>query len=106
MVDFEKVAEEVSDGCKPTIEDYYRSDNVNHPSHYELEGLGVEVIDVIRSILGPERFCGYCKGNVIKYILRADKKNHLEDLEKARVYLNWLIETYKTGENEDEDKTR
>ena len=112
MVGFEKVSEKIDEGCKPTIEDYYgfdknyRSDNVNHPSHYELEGLGVEVIDVIRSILGSERFCGYCKGNVIKYILRADKKNHLEDLEKARVYLNWLIETCKTGENEDEDKTR
>lgn len=72
---------------------------VNHPSHYDLEGLGVEVIDVIRSILGAERFKGYCKGNVIKYILRADKKNGLEDLEKARVYLNWLIETIESEDD-------
>lgn len=69
---------------------------VNHPKHYEIEGLGVEVIDVIRSVLGEISFCSYCKGNVIKYILRADKKNGLEDLQKARVYLSWLIATLES----------
>lgn len=77
---------------------------VNHPTHYELEGLGVEVIDVIRSVLGEISFCSYCKGNVIKYILRADKKNGLEDLQKARVYLSWLIATIESEEHEEEDQ--
>ena len=69
------------------------SDNVNSPSHYQMAGLNIEVIDVIRSVLGDEKFEGYCRGNVIKYILRADKKNEIEDLKKARVYLNWEIES-------------
>lgn len=69
------------------------SDNVNSPSHYQMAGLNIEVIDVIRSVLGDEKFEGYCRGNVIKYILRADKKNEIEDLKKVRVYLNWEIES-------------
>lgn len=35
---------------------------------------------------------GFYTGNVIKYICRWKKKNDLEDLKKARVYLNWLID--------------
>lgn len=78
---------------------------VHHPSHYELEGLGVEVIDVIRSVLGEVSFCSYCKGNIIKYILRADKKNGLEDYKKARCYLNWLIVAMEADDDsEDEDE--
>lgn len=69
------------------------SDNVNSPKHYQLEGLNIEVIDVIKSVLGNDKFEGYCRGNVIKYIMRADEKNGLEDLKKARVYLNWEIES-------------
>ena len=69
------------------------ADNVNSPNHYQMEGLNIEVIDVIRSVLGPERFEGYCRGNVIKYVCRADKKNEIEDLKKARVYLSWEIES-------------
>ena len=69
------------------------SDNVNSPKHYQLEGLNIEVIDIIKSVLGSDKFEGYCRGNVIKYIMRADEKNGLEDLKKARVYLNWEIES-------------
>ena len=69
------------------------ADNVNSPNHYQMEGLNIEVIDVIRSVLGPERFEGYCRGNVVKYVCRADKKNEIEDLKKARVYLSWEIES-------------
>lgn len=67
--------------------------NVVNPKHYRLEGLGIEAIDVIRSVLGKEKFEGYCRGNVIKYILRADNKNGIEDLKKAQVYLNWEIQS-------------
>lgn len=31
-------------------------------------------------------------GNVIKYVIRADNKGGIEDLKKARVYLDWEIE--------------
>ena len=42
--------------------------------------------------MSPEAFNGYCKGNVLKYIFRYEEKGGYEDLQKARVYLNWLIE--------------
>lgn len=66
-------------------------DNVNSPNHYKLAGLDVEVIDVIRASMSPEEFKGYCKGNVIKYVTRENKKNGMEDLRKAKKYLEYAI---------------
>ncbi len=34
---------------------------------------------------------GYCEGNVIKYVCRWKEKNGIEDLQKAKVYLDFLI---------------
>lgn len=68
-------------------------DSITNPKHYKLNGLDIEAIDVIRSILGKEKFEGYCRGNVIKYVLRADSKNGIEDLKKAQVYLKWEVES-------------
>ena len=65
-------------------------DKVNSPKHYKLPGLNIESIDIIRAILG-KYFKWFCLGNIIKYILRAEKKNGLEDYKKARKYLDWLI---------------
>ena len=54
-------------------------DPVNHPSHYTWGP--VEAIEI------TERF-GFCLGNVIKYVLRADHKGQpIEDLKKAAWYL-------------------
>lgn len=49
-------------------------------------------MEAIRASLGNDRFCDYCQGNVQKYIWRWRHKNGVEDLKKASVYLNWLIE--------------
>lgn len=68
-------------------------DNVNKPSHYADKA--IEVIDYIKDTLTPEQYTGYCLGNVIKYISRYRKKNGVEDLRKAEVYLKWLIEAEK-----------
>ena len=65
-------------------------DHVNHPSHYT--NGDIECIDAIRAALTPEEFIGYCKGNAIKYVWREKNKNGLEDMQKARVYLSWMIE--------------
>lgn len=65
------------------------NDNVNHPNHYQILE-NVEAIDVIKAILG-DGFNDYCYGNVLKYVLRAKKKNGVEDLKKANVYLDWMI---------------
>lgn len=66
-------------------------DNVKHPAHYDLPGLPVESIDVVRAVLGPEGFRKFCRGNALKYLIRADKKGGAEDLQKARVYINWEL---------------
>lgn len=66
------------------------TDNVNHPSHYADKE--IEVIDYIRDTLGADEFVGYCIGNVLKYTSRWRKKGGLEDLEKAKVYLEWGIQ--------------
>ena len=67
-------------------------DNVNHPNHYKSKS-GLEVIEVIRAFTEDlEGLEGYYTGNVLKYMCRWKKKNGLEDLKKARVYLDWLIE--------------
>lgn len=65
--------------------------NVNHPNHYQSES-GLEVIDVIKAftseLSGEEAFC---IGNAIKYICRYSKKNGVEDLEKAKWYIDKVI---------------
>ena len=37
----------------------------------------------------------FWEGNVVKYVMRYRSKNGLEDLEKARHYLDYLIEREK-----------
>lgn len=79
------------------------SDSVRHPEHYNLDGLkGIESIDIIKAVLGAEGFKKFCRGNTLKYLIRADKKNGLEDLKKAAVYLSWEI-SGRTEEAEDTD---
>ena len=65
------------------------SDAVNKPDHYQTGG--IETIDVIRAKLGPQGFGYYCEGNVMKYLTRWRTKDGLQDLKKARVYLDWLL---------------
>lgn len=69
-----------------------KDERVDKPSHYMLDGLNVEAVDVIRAVLGVEGFKKHCRGCALKYLLRANKKNGLEDLKKARVYLSWEID--------------
>jgi hypothetical protein len=64
-------------------------DKVNKPAHYQGS---IECIDAIESAMTKEAFRGYLKGNIIKYVWRYDRKNGVEDLEKAQWYLNKLIE--------------
>jgi hypothetical protein len=67
------------------------NDNVNNPSHY---GQGkIEAIEYIKDFLTTEEFIGYLRGNIAKYLHRWRYKNGLEDLEKARWYLDYLIKT-------------
>ena len=93
------MVEERINWCKPNIEfknavtneiinQVKRADNVNHPSHYT-DGK-IEVIDYIE-----DKKLNYHLGNVVKYVSRAGKKDKsktIEDLKKARWYLDRYIE--------------
>jgi len=61
------------------------TDEINHPSHYMLFP-DMEAIDVIKAALTPEEFAGYCKGNALKYRLRAGEKGPVE---KCIAKANW-----------------
>ena len=66
------------------------ADNVNHPSHYT-QG-GVECIDAITAATVKKTGIeAVCTANVIKYLWRYEAKNGLEDVKKARWYLDRLI---------------
>lgn len=69
-------------------------DNVNKPSHYQGR-YGMESIDALRNFMTPEQLKGFYLGNALKYQLRFQKKNGLEDLKKARKNLDWLIEEFE-----------
>lgn len=71
-------------------------DTVNHPNHYTTGKF--EVIEMIEEVTKgyEDPFIGYTIGNVQKYIARAPHKGKLiEDLEKARKYLDFAIEHLK-----------
>lgn len=60
-----------------------KHDPVNHPSHYTQHPSGVECIDVVEHMT-------FNVGNAMKYCWRAGLKGeaHIEDLKKARWYLD------------------
>jgi hypothetical protein len=58
------------------------------PTHYSR--WKIEPIEFIRA-----NKLDFARANIIKYIMRYDAKDGLKDLEKARQYLDWLIEDFK-----------
>lgn len=63
------------------------ADNVNNPLHYQFSN-GAQVIDITENLT-------FNRGNVVKYVSRAGRKSgakELEDLHKARFYLDREIE--------------
>ena len=67
-------------------------DNVNHPNHYQ-NIAGVEAIDILNDVVKdlPGKQAAML-WNTLKYLLRFQKKNGLEDLKKAQNYLQYLID--------------
>lgn len=71
--------------------------NISHPEHYT-QGK-IECIDYIQ-----DKNLNFCLGNVVKYVTRAglkDGNSRLQDLQKARQYLDFEIaeELKKVGED-------
>lgn len=67
-------------------------DNVNHPKHYSETSL--ECIDIMIISFGADAVAMNCCINCFKYLFRYESKNGIEDLNKARWYLNKCWEIY------------
>ncbi|MDF7636941.1 DUF3310 domain-containing protein [Leuconostocaceae bacterium ESL0958] len=69
--------------------DYTGKEELVNPDRYTASN-GMQVFDVIDAF-GLD----YYVGNVVKYVVRHKKKNGVEDLKKARVYLDHMISKYE-----------
>ena len=58
--------------------------------HYK--NMGVQPWKAMESWLTPEQFAGFLRGNAIKYLARCDVKGGLDDIKKARHYIDKLVE--------------
>ena len=90
--DVEKITKEIAGNVAFELRENENNNNITSPNHYQSDK-GFEVFDV------QEAFIHELKGmsasywcNIVKYILRFQKKNGVEDLKKAKYYLEKLIE--------------
>lgn len=65
-------------------------DIVNHPAHYESGKF--ECIEVMQEVMGVEAVKNFCICNVFKYVYRHKNKNGLEDIKKAKWYIDKFLE--------------
>lgn len=86
-----EVVEKYGEDAKP--------DPVNHPAHYTSGG--IECIDAMQAAFGDETVKDFCLCNAFKYLWRHRNKNGVEDLKKARWYLNRLITEMEEQKNDD-----
>ena len=75
------------------------NDIVNHPSHYETGTF--ECIDVMQETQGKEAVMDFCVCNALKYLYRHRRKNGIEDIKKARWYIDKYIELAEAEEAEE-----
>lgn len=67
---------------------------IEKPLHYTTGS--IECIDAIEAaVIGLDGIEAVCAGNVIKYVWRHKRKNGVEDLKKAKWYLERLIRAYE-----------
>ena len=58
--------------------------------HYK--NMGVQPWKAMESWMTPEQFAGFLRGNAIKYLARCDAKGGIDDIKKAKHYIEKLIE--------------
>lgn len=78
------------DGDNPEIIHYVDKDDLYHDQHYQGD---VQPIELMQAHMSKEEFCGFLRGNVIKYACRIGKKDDpLKELDKLLRYGSWLKE--------------
>jgi|TARA_A100000171_G_scaffold4016_1_gene3284 hypothetical protein len=88
MTDYKSIIERYDEQARQLKQSKKRDDMVNHPPHYNNQG--IECIEAIAAATG-EGYEFYLQGNIMKYLWRYRYKNGTEDLKKARWYLDKLI---------------
>jgi len=73
-----------------------RKNDALRPYHYHKGGM--DLFQFLELKWTPAQLEAFYAGNVLKYVLRYDNKNGLEDLQKAKVYLEELIKLKQQGE--------
>jgi len=59
-------------------------------THYTTKS--IQPWEAMQAWMSEEEFCGFLRGNCLKYLVRYKDKGGVEDLRKARHYLDKLIE--------------
>ena len=78
------------DSCMGVSRKILEHDPVERPLHYRQTDW--EAIDIIKNSMTKDEYQGYLRGNIMKYTIRYRyKKQPIEDLRKARWYLEELI---------------
>ena len=77
------------------------NDPIN-PKHYK--HLPAEAIDIIEAAIAkaPSNESAYLQGQVLKYLLRCWEKKGIEDLRKAKWYLDRLVDSFDEDQEESE----
>lgn len=98
--DEEKVTPEMRSMAKKTMERVTQAlPQVNHPAHYNSGK--IECIDAIEACMwGLSGYEGFCIGNSIKYLWRWKQKGGVTDLEKAKFYIDRVIQYQKEDEGQ------
>ena len=87
--------EEIDKGLKAASS---KTDAVNHPDHYKIGD--IECIDVMLATQGVDAVINFCICNSFKYIYRHVNKNGLEDIRKAKWYLDKALELVDSRKDE------
>ena len=90
-----KIDKALYEAQKAYYESQYKQKKPNNinPNHYKLivEGKEIEVKDLMICMFGEDKYANFALLNTFKYLTRHELKNGLEDLKKARYYLDDYI---------------
>lgn len=109
---FDEMSDDMLDKCYDWLKDISRgacenaetrccgkehnTDMVNHPSHYTQSG--IECIDALKAAtVSKTGIEAVCTANAIKYLWRYEEKNGIEDVKKAKWYIDRLIKELENG---------
>lgn len=93
--DFEKVNEPFT----RKVDMQEEQDMVHEPPHYQFGKFSTRMIIELVGKTYKSASVFYHVGNALKYLMRAPRKNGLEDLKKAKQSVEFAIETWEAEEN-------